>query len=75
MSAVDLLAGGEPRRLAHDVQAPTRALLRAIRTFGQVMCGWRGHSAMLHFEPGHLCLRCAWCGHETPGWTIGSPSR
>jgi hypothetical protein len=33
------------------------------------LCAMRGHDLMLHFDRGHrICLRCATCGHETPGW-------
>lgn len=35
----------------------------------EMLCALRGHDLMLHFENGRrVCLRCATCGHETPGW-------
>jgi hypothetical protein len=36
----------------------------------QVLCGFRGHEMVRHFEPARLSLRCLACGAETPGWTI-----
>lgn len=43
----------------------TRARARVHRAF----CVLRGHDLMFHFERGRrVCLRCADCGHETPGW-------
>jgi hypothetical protein len=38
----------------------------------QVVCGLHGHDALLHFEKSRMSLLCASCGHETPGWHIGS---
>ena len=35
----------------------------------ETLCALHGHDLLLHFEPGRrVCLRCADCGHETPGW-------
>jgi len=34
------------------------------------LCGLHGHDALLHFEHERLSLRCASCGHETPGWEL-----
>jgi hypothetical protein len=35
----------------------------------RTICALHGHDLMLHFERGRrVCLRCADCGHETPGW-------
>ena len=36
----------------------------------QATCAIRGHDSLLHFDRGRLCLRCANCGHESPGWII-----
>ena len=42
---------------------------RACSWVHEAFCGLRGHDLMLHFEHGRrVCLRCATCGHETPGW-------
>jgi hypothetical protein len=43
----------------------------------RLFCGFQGHHELLHFAPSRLTLRCALCGHETPGWQIdcrASPS-
>jgi hypothetical protein len=37
----------------------------------QAMCGLHGHDTLLHFDENRIFLRCASCGHETPGWEIG----
>jgi hypothetical protein len=35
----------------------------------ELLCALHGHELMLHVERGHrIYLRCAMCGHETPGW-------
>ena len=40
------------------------------------ICGILGHDNLLQFEQHRLSLRCAACGHQTTGWTIGEiPSR
>jgi LSD1 subclass zinc finger protein len=49
-------------------------LHQAISRIREVACALHGHDAMLHFERGRMSLRCATCGHETPGWFVG-PSR
>jgi hypothetical protein len=36
----------------------------------QVVCGLHGHDTLLHFEHERISLRCASCGHETPGWEL-----
>jgi len=33
-------------------------------------CSLRGHDTMLHFQRERMSLRCASCGHETPGWSL-----
>jgi len=35
-----------------------------------VVCGLHGHDTLLHFDHGRMYLRCASCGHETPGWVL-----
>ena len=43
---------------------------------GQLLCGLRGHDAVLHFEGKRVMMRCTSCGHDTPGWEIsGAPRR
>jgi len=36
----------------------------------QVFCGLHGHDTLLHFERQRISLRCASCGHESPGWQL-----
>lgn len=43
---------------------------RGIGRFGQLICGVRGHDAVLHFEGNRVMMRCTSCGHDTPGWEI-----
>jgi hypothetical protein len=46
-----------------------------FRSFAQrvrrALCAVSGHDTLLQFEHNRLSLRCAACGHETTGWTIG----
>lgn len=35
-----------------------------------LMCGLHGHDTLLQFDHGRMYLRCASCGHETPGWVL-----
>lgn len=43
---------------------------RAVTKLGQLLCGVRGHDAMMHFEGKRVTMRCTSCGHDTPGWEI-----
>ena len=43
---------------------------RAMGRLGQLLCGVRGHDAVLHFESKRVMMRCTSCGHDTPGWEI-----
>ena len=43
---------------------------RIIGRLGQLVCGMRGHDAVLHFEGNRVMMRCTTCGHDTPGWEI-----
>jgi hypothetical protein len=38
--------------------------------FLQVYCGLHGHDRLLHFEKDRMSLRCASCGHDSPGWEL-----
>jgi hypothetical protein len=43
------------------------------RVFGrvrQMVCGMHGHDSLLQFEQDRMFLRCASCGHESPGWVL-----
>lgn len=43
---------------------------RAVGRLSQLMCGVRGHDAMLHFEDKRVMMRCTSCGYDTPGWEV-----
>lgn len=36
----------------------------------QAWCGLHGHDNLLQFERDRMFLRCATCGHESPGWDV-----
>ena len=36
----------------------------------QTVCGLHGHDNLMQFEHERMFLRCASCGHETPGWEL-----
>jgi hypothetical protein len=55
-------------RLAHALNA-MRALVR------QTTCAAHGHDYLVHASGNRICLRCADCGHETPGWRIEPKAR
>ena len=69
-------------RLFHDVglRLPSISAAQAEEWMQGVVarvhrgfCAMRGHDLLLHFEPRRLSLRCADCGWESPGWTLGTP--
>lgn len=60
------------RDARRDVEAEghSNIVARAIGRLGQLLCGVRGHDAVLHFENNRVMMRCTSCGHDTPGWEI-----
>lgn len=40
----------------------------ATRSLRSAVCGLHGHDPLLQVEGPRMFLRCASCGHETPGW-------
>jgi hypothetical protein len=50
--------------------AETGVLARTMGVMGQLLCGLRGHDAVMHFEGNRVNMRCTSCGHDTPGWEI-----
>jgi hypothetical protein len=44
----------------------TRAFWWLRRTY----CGLSGHDALVQFQRDRIFLRCASCGHESPGWEL-----
>jgi hypothetical protein len=51
-------------------QAAGGLLSKAIGRVSQVLCGFRGHDSVLHFEGNRVMMRCTSCGHDSPGWEI-----
>ena len=58
-------------RVATDDGQAGAVVERAMTRLGQLLCGMRGHDAVLHFEGKRVMMRCTSCGHDTPGWEIG----
>jgi hypothetical protein len=48
----------------------TGIVARLVARFGQMVCGFRGHDSVLHFEGKRVMMRCTSCGYDTPGWEI-----
>ena len=48
----------------------TAFVLRTATRLGQLLCGIRGHDAVLHFESKRVMMRCTSCGYDTPGWEL-----
>ena len=68
LTATDVTSAAEP-----DAQTDTHdagLVARAMGRIGQLLCGVRGHDAVLHFEGNRVMMRCTSCGHDTPGWEI-----
>jgi len=43
---------------------------RIVKWIKQMYCGLHGHDTLMQYEKERVYLRCASCGHETPGWTL-----
>jgi hypothetical protein len=43
---------------------------RVLDGLHQAYCSMHGHDNLLQFEPDRMCLKCASCGHESPGWQL-----
>jgi hypothetical protein len=56
--------------IAHHTASGSGVVERTIGRIGQLLCGLRGHDAVLHFEGNRVNMRCTSCGHDTPGWEI-----
>jgi hypothetical protein len=41
-----------------------------LERLGQIVCGMHGHDNLIQFEQYRMFLKCASCGHETPGWRL-----
>ena len=61
-----------PQLLTAVRPVSTGALVsRTVTRIGRLLCGIRGHEAVLHFEGKRVMMRCTSCGHDTPGWETG----
>jgi hypothetical protein len=63
------LSGGDVPYIKGRVADATRAVRVFVR---ETACAIGGHNYLLHAAGGRICLRCAECGHETPGWRVGA---
>lgn len=55
----------------HDFTGRMAHALSAGRTFvREASCAIAGHDYLFHLSDDAIRLRCADCGHETPGWKI-----
>jgi hypothetical protein len=63
------MASHEGRNSAGDAYAD-RFGTTVLDRLRQAWCGLHGHDTLLHFEHERMSLRCASCGHETPGWEL-----
>jgi hypothetical protein len=59
---------------AADRETASDFVARAATRLGQLLCGMRGHETMMHFEEKRVTMRCAACGHDTPGWELSDRS-
>ncbi len=56
---------------AVGAETPTgRALARLWKRVQHTLCKLHGHDTLLHYDQNRIYLRCASCGHETPGWEL-----
>ena len=46
---------------------------RVLDRVREAFCGLHGHDSMLQFEEDRMFLKCASCGHESPGWELNEP--
>jgi hypothetical protein len=60
----------------HDVDVRVWRAVGAVRALvRETACAIGGHDYLLHAAGNRICLRCADCGHETPGWRIDTTAR
>lgn len=54
-----------------DLDARVGPAMRAVWTFvREIVCAVGGHDYLLQATGNRIFLRCADCGHETPGWVV-----
>ena len=62
----------EPRAMETHTGDLSGRMMDRVR---QILCGLHGHDSLLQFQQDRMFLRCASCGHETPGWEVSEPPR
>ena len=43
-----------------------------MNSLRRLICALRGHEDYIQFEKNRMYLQCISCGHESPGWAVGS---
>jgi hypothetical protein len=64
------ILSGEGNQTASDEGTTDGFGGRVIDRLRQMYCGMHGHDSLLQFQQDRMFLRCASCGHETPGWSL-----
>ena len=65
------LAIPEVEHIMPPSNSHSRLGLLTVR-LNQWICGLHGHHAELQMASDRVQLRCTYCGHESPGWPLGS---
>ena len=60
----------EELHAADAIQKDEGVGTRVVERLRQMFCGLHGHDTLLQFQQDRIFLRCATCGHETPGWEL-----
>ena len=47
----------------------------ALRELGRLICGAKGHSLVMCFEPDRMRLECVSCGYRSEGWEVRPRTR
>lgn len=72
MITADVLPALRPHVFRSELDA---SLHRTAAWLREACCALHGHDPLLHFDASRVCLKCANCGRETPGWTIDRSTR
>jgi len=54
-------------RVENDAHVEGFSVIDRLR---QMYCGLHGHDNLLQFQQERMFLKCASCGHESPGWAL-----
>jgi hypothetical protein len=55
---------------AHQTLQDEGPGMRVLGRVREAFCGLRGHDSLMQFRQDRLFLKCASCGHESPGWEL-----